>query len=128
MQEYTIELIQTVMLLLLPSLSEEKTQAVKKEFSKLQNNGPITTSGSEWASPLYVVKKPNGNFRCCSDYCLNSIIKNDKYPIPNINSIADKLASKTRFSKSTWYQHTIKSKCIRRILKKNSTYFSSRIA
>lgn len=51
MQKYTIELIQAVMLLLLPRL--EKTQAVKREFSKFQNKGVITPSDSELANLLH---------------------------------------------------------------------------
>lgn len=96
MQEYTTELTHAVMLL--PSLRPDGCQ--KKEFSKLQKNGVITPSDREWTSPLHIVRKPDGSFRCCGDYCaLNSITKSDKYPILNINSIADKLADKTRFSK-----------------------------
>lgn len=84
-------------------LSEEKTLASKKEFSKLQKNDVITPSDSEWTiSPaLRFVRNPNGSFRCCVDYrALNIITKSDKYPIPNINSITDKLVNKTRFNKN----------------------------
>lgn len=112
-QEYTIELMQAAMRL---RLSEEKTQAVKREFSTVQNNGGIITPDNEWVSTRHVVKKKKRggadiNFRCCGDYrALNSITKSDKYSIPNVNSITDKLANKTRFSKIDMAsaQHQIK--------------------
>ena len=60
----------------------------------------ISLSKSEGSSPLHIVSKQNGGFRCCGDYrSLNSITKTDRYPIPNINSFSAKLANKRRFSK-----------------------------
>lgn len=40
-------------------LSQEKTQEVKREFSKLKNNGVITSSYSEWACLKSPIKIPD---------------------------------------------------------------------
>ena len=81
-------------------LSAEKLSATKEEFKRLINEGGITPSDSEWSSPLHLVPKQSGGYRCCGDYrALNSITKSDRYPIPNINSFTTKLANKQRFTK-----------------------------
>ena len=81
-------------------LSEEKLKAAQDGFRALQNSGIITSSDSEWSSPLHLVPKSNGEYRPCGDYrALNSITKVDRYPIPNINSFSCKLANKSCFSK-----------------------------
>ena len=81
-------------------LNVEKLEAAGSEFKTLQKDGVISLSKSEWSSPLHIVSKQNGGFRCCGDYrSLNSITKTDRYPIPNINSFSAKLANKQRFSK-----------------------------
>ena len=81
-------------------LSAEKLSATKEEFKRLINEGVITPSDSEWSSPLHLVPKQSGGYRCCGDYrALNSITKSDRYPIPNINSFTTKLANKQRSTK-----------------------------
>ena len=81
-------------------LNVEKLEAACSEFKTLQKDGVISLPKSEWSSPLHIVTKQNGGFRCCGNYrSLNSITKTDRYPIPNINSFSAKLANKRRFSK-----------------------------
>ena len=82
------------------SYQRKKLSATKEEFKRLINEGVITPSDSEWSSPLHLVPKQSGGYRCCGDYrALNSITKSDRYPIPNINSFTTKLANKQRFTK-----------------------------
>ena len=81
-------------------LNVEKLETARSKSKTLQKDGVISLSKSEWSSPLHIVSKQNGGFRCCGDYrSLNSITKTDRYPIPNINSFSAKLANKRRFSK-----------------------------
>ena len=48
--------------------------------------GLIRPSNSEWASPIVVVKKQNGDFRLCIDYRgLNKVTKRDLFLLPRIN-------------------------------------------
>ena len=81
-------------------LSAEKCDIAREEFKKLQQNGIISPSKSEWSSPLHMVTKSDGTYRCVGDYRrLNAITTPDRYQIPNINSLATKLHNKKFFTK-----------------------------
>ena len=43
-------------------------EAVAEEIRKLQSNGIIMESNSDWCSPLVPVKKPDGSVRLCVDF------------------------------------------------------------
>ncbi|GFV20563.1 retrovirus-related Pol polyprotein from transposon 17.6 [Trichonephila clavipes] len=61
--------------------------------------GIIRPSKSPWASPLYVVKKSNGECRPCGDYRrLNSVTVPDRYPVPHIRDCTQNLYGKTIFT------------------------------
>ncbi len=47
-------------------LDAQKLAAAK---AALERDGIIRWSSSTWASPLHMVKKPDGPWRCCDDYC-----------------------------------------------------------
>ena len=82
-------------------LPEDKLKAAKDEFSFLLKNGIIRPSSSPWSSPLHMVPKKNpGEWRACGDFrALNSLSKPDKYPLPHIRSISQKLSKMQVFSK-----------------------------
>ncbi|GFS97434.1 transposon Ty3-I Gag-Pol polyprotein [Trichonephila clavipes] len=66
-------------------LSPTILKAVKKEFEYLKAQGIIRPLKSPWASPLYVVKKSNGEYRPCGDYRrLNSVTVPDRDPVSHI--------------------------------------------
>ena len=83
---------------------ENQKQEIKNEIQKLLNNGIIRPSFSPWSSPIWMVpKKPdaNGNkqWRLVVDYRqLNAQTIDDKYPLPNIDNILDKLGKSIYFS------------------------------
>lgn len=81
-------------------LAPEKLKYVKQEFEELLAQGIISPSKSPWASPIHLVKKPNGSYRICGDFRgVNSVTLHDRYPIPHIHDFAMELDGKTVFSK-----------------------------
>ena len=79
----------------------KKRIATETEFKHLLNTGIIVPSSSPWTSALHVVPKKNpGEWRPCGDYrALNAITKPDRYPLPHIRSLSDKLRGMNTFSK-----------------------------
>jgi len=54
--------------------------------------GVIEPSTSEWASPVCLVKKPDGSYRFCIDYRrVNAVSRKDGFPIPDIQDALDSL-------------------------------------
>ena len=74
-------------------LDPDKLQTAKEEFQKLELAGIILWSDSPWASPLPMVKKSDGTWQPCGDYRhLNNITTPDRYPLPNMQDLGEKLA------------------------------------
>lgn len=81
-------------------LLTDKYKLVKEEFQRMQEMGICRPSKSEWASPLHVVPKKDGQIRPCGDYRrLNAITKPDRYPIPRLQNFTYGLARKNNFSR-----------------------------
>lgn len=81
-------------------LDPEKLKAAKEEFQYMLNKGIIQPSRSNWANPLHMVKKPNGEWRPCGDYrALNTITVPDKYPVPYLTDFQMHLNGVRIFSK-----------------------------
>ena len=81
-------------------LDPDKLQTSKEEFRKLELAGIIRRSDSPWVSPLHMVKKPDGTWRPCVDYRrLNNITTLDRYPLPNMQDLGNKLSSCHVFSR-----------------------------
>jgi hypothetical protein len=81
-------------------LDMEKLVAAKAEFAALERDGIIRRSSSPWASPLHMVKKPDGSWRCCGDYRrLNNVTVPDTYPLPNIMDFSSRVAGCSIFTK-----------------------------
>lgn len=73
---------------------------IEKIIKDLIQYDIIQPSTSEYASPVLLVKKKNGDFRMCVDYRrLNAITKRETFPVPNIEETLNSLAGKHLFSK-----------------------------
>ncbi|XP_026695294.2 uncharacterized protein LOC113475388 [Ciona intestinalis] len=81
-------------------LDPVKLAAAKKEITKLLQLGIIRPSNSSYASPLHLVKKPDGSYRVTVDYRnLNLHTIPSRYPIPLMADMTAHLAGSTIFSK-----------------------------
>ncbi|XP_040158056.1 uncharacterized protein K02A2.6-like [Anopheles arabiensis] len=77
-------------------------ETVNKELDRLEQLNIITrVDFSEWAAPIVVVRKANGNIRICGDYStgLNDALQPLEYPLPLPEDIFSKLAHSSWFSK-----------------------------
>ena len=64
------------------------------------DKGIVRPSSSNWANPLHMVAKPNGEWRPCGDYrALNSNTISDKYPVPYLTDFQMNLNGSVIFSK-----------------------------
>ena len=74
-------------------------KAVDEQIDEMLSKGVIRPSTSEWASPVCLVRKPDGSLRFCVDYRkLNEVSKHDAYPLPNINDCLASLGNSCYFS------------------------------
>jgi len=81
-------------------LDPERLAAAKAEFAELEKQDIIRRSSSSWSSPLHMVKKPDGTWQPCGDFCrLNLQTEPDRYTCPNMADLTGRLKGCTVFSK-----------------------------
>ena len=75
---------------------------VSDELDNLQAKGVIVPAKFlSWAAPVVPVIKRDGNVRLCKDHKLtiNSVAKNEVYPLPRIEELFASVSSSNVFSK-----------------------------
>jgi hypothetical protein len=78
-----------------PELAE-----LKEHIKELLEKGFIHPSSSPWGAPMIFVLKKDGTQRLCMDYrALNEVTVKNKYPLPRIDDLFDKLRGACVFSK-----------------------------
>jgi hypothetical protein len=82
---------------------------LKKQLKELTSHGFIRESKSPYGAPVLFVKKKDGTMRMCIDYrALNKITIKNKYPLPRVEELFDRLKGAKYFSKidlrSGYYQ------------------------
>jgi hypothetical protein len=81
-------------------LSQPETDELKKQLGELLAKGHIRESKSPYGAPVLFVKKKDGSMRMCIDYrALNKITIKNKYPLPRIDELLDRLLGAKYFSK-----------------------------
>ena len=73
---------------------------IESQITAMLNSGLIQPSQSPFSSPILLVKKKDGSWRCCIDYrALNSITVKDKFPMPTVDELLDDLGKASWFTK-----------------------------
>ena len=93
-------------------LAYEERRQVKQIVNELLTEGVIRESYSDYASPIVLVKKKNGQLRMCVDYRdVNRKVFKERYPLPNIQDQINALCHAKYFTildmKSGFYQMKI---------------------
>lgn len=82
------------------SLLEKELQVLKEYIETYLRKGYIRPSQSSAASPILFIPKPGGKLRLCVDYrALNDITIKDRYPLPRIDELRDRLRKAKYFTK-----------------------------
>jgi hypothetical protein len=80
-------------------LSPKETAEVKRQVEVLLAKKLIQPSRSAYSSPVIFVSKPDGSLRMCVDYrALDQQTQKDKYPLPRIDDLLDRLTGASVFS------------------------------
>lgn len=80
-------------------LSQPELDELRKQLAKLIEEGWIRPSVSPFGAPILFVKKKSGDLRMCVDYrALNKITIKNRYPLPNIAELLDRLAGAKYFT------------------------------
>ncbi|KAJ9529315.1 hypothetical protein QJQ45_007999 [Haematococcus lacustris] len=73
---------------------------LKKQITEMQEKGFIRPSTSPYGAGVLFVRKKDNTFRMCVDYRpLNRITVKNKYPLPRVDNLLDRLHGATVFSK-----------------------------
>src|SRR4030095_1065017 len=96
-------------------LSQFELQELKKQLDQLLKDGKIELSTSPYGAPVLFVKKKDGTLRMCIDYrALNSQTIQNRYALPRIDELFDRLHGAKVFSKldltSGYYQIAVELK------------------
>jgi hypothetical protein len=82
-------------------MSAQELEVLKQQLQELLDKGIIRPSASPFGAPVMIIPKPHqpGKFRMIVDYrALNELTVADKYPLPDVPSIMERLEGKKIFS------------------------------
>ena len=81
-------------------MSSTELDELKKQLDELVASGFIKPSKSPFGAPVLFVKKKDGSMRMCVDYRdLNRITVKNRYPLPRVDELFDRLRGAKYFSK-----------------------------
>ncbi|KAF0738901.1 hypothetical protein Ae201684P_008866 [Aphanomyces euteiches] len=80
-------------------VSQREGELMEAEIRQYEELGLIRPSTSPWASPVLMIRKPDGSIRLCIDYRkLNDVTIKDRYPMPRVDDLLDVLGKSKYFS------------------------------
>ena len=90
-------------------MSYPELDELRRQLDELLANGHIQPSKSPYGAPVLFVKKHDGTLRLCTDYrALNNITLKNRFPLPRVEELLDRLTGASYFSKidlrSGYYQ------------------------
>jgi hypothetical protein len=82
------------------SLLQHELKVLREYLDKMLERGWICRSTSPARAPVLFVWKPDGSLRLCVDYRgLNAITPKNRYPLPCIDELMDRLVNAQYFTK-----------------------------
>lgn len=79
--------------------TQAEQEEMRRQVTDLLSQGLIQKSSSPFGAPVLFVKKKDGSMRMCVDYRgLNKITVPNRYPLPRIDDLLDRLQGATVFS------------------------------
>ena len=77
---------------------------LKRQIETLLEQGWIRPSSSPYGSPILFIPKKDGKWRMCIDYrALNRITVRNRYPLPKVEELMDRLHGVCYFTKIDLY-------------------------
>ena len=81
-------------------LSHAQQEEILTQVNELLDKGMVRPSSSPYCSPVLLVQKKDGSYRMCIDYrALNKNTIKNRFPVPRIEDIFDRLQGSTYFSR-----------------------------
>ncbi|MCO5550756.1 hypothetical protein L7F22_004247 [Adiantum nelumboides] len=81
-------------------VSQAQQEEIMRQVNELVEKGMVRPSSSPFCSPVFLVHKKDGTYRMCVDYrALNTITIKNRFPVPRIEDLFDKLQGSTYFSR-----------------------------
>ena len=81
-------------------LSSAELDEMKRQIDTLLEQGWIRPSSSPYGAPILFIPKKDGKWRMCIDYrALNKITVKNRYPLPKVEELMDRLHGAKYFSK-----------------------------
>ncbi|MCO5587306.1 hypothetical protein L7F22_041254 [Adiantum nelumboides] len=81
-------------------VSQAQQEDIMRQVNELVEKGMVRPSSSPFCSPVLLVHKKDGTYHMCVDYkALNKITIKNRFPVPCIEDLFDKLQGSTYFSR-----------------------------
>ncbi|MCO5595762.1 hypothetical protein L7F22_049810 [Adiantum nelumboides] len=81
-------------------VSQAQQEEIMRQVNELVEKGMVRPSSSPFCSPLLLVQKKEGTYRMCVNYrALNRITIKNRFPVPRVEDLFDKLQGSTYFSR-----------------------------